>query len=199
MDGKQIIKPVQVNFILNQFNAKVERVINKVIRRGAEDEQPLHAESKVVETETEPPKGLTNTVLRVRQTGWRLDLGKMWKWINANFIDRLSKGYDWFALWRVLFDNNLIEQGQHQVTKFATQMNEWFPKAKIECTAKQSNLFKNGYLGDTPYRLWNKQTFRERRNSPQQTDDGYDRLEMLCLELGEALEEALDDKELRQE
>lgn len=209
MNNERIIHATQVNnFILNQFNGSVGQVINHIhggMPAGGEQpvseaEPPMPVEEQVADglsEEDEPAGNVDNHIFIKARDGWQLDVKKLKTWIHDNFLPNLHKRYDWFALWRVLADHRLIAQGEYQTTKFVEQMTKWFGEAQMPCKAKSVNLFKNGYLGDTPYYNWNKAMFKDRRNSYEQTMGGYDRLERLCDELGGKLKAAIDGKQLR--
>lgn len=115
---------------------------------------------------------------------FRLSMSLLLKWIKRNFLPRVSKKYDWFALWRLLKDKNLLSDTK--ISRFEEQMNLWFPSEVIPAVADAINLYKNGYLGDNPYYDWNKQEFLERRPNVKQTEEGYDRLVLLCYSLAGA-------------
>lgn len=188
--------------VLNEFNAPVCKVVNKVYRRGpSKRKQPLDSNKgdRVPNTIGEEPEILENTVIRENQGMGRLSLWKLHKWIESHFISLLANQYDWLALWRVLYDHNLIAQGEHQSSKFEKQMNDWFPDAKMACSAKEMNRFRKGYLGDTPYTEWEKAEFFRKRDTDKQSTDGFERLKELCDRLGPELKAVLDNKELRQD
>ncbi len=115
---------------------------------------------------------------------FRLSASLLLKWIKANFLPRVSKRYDWFALWRFLKDKRLLTDTR--VSRFVEQMNLWFPSEDIPAVADAVNLYKNGYLGNTPYLDWRQDEFTERRPSTKQTEEGFDRLLALCFSLAGA-------------
>ena len=112
---------------------------------------------------------------------FRLSMSLLLNWIKANFLPKVNKKYDWFALWRFLRDKHLLTDTK--VSRFVEQMNLWFPSEDNPAVADAINLYKNGYLGDNPYVEWNKQEFIERRPSAKQTEEGFDRLLVLCFNL----------------
>lgn len=113
-----------------------------------------------------------------------LSMSLLLKWIKANFLPKLNKKYDWFALWRFFKDKNLLTDTK--IPRFAEQMNLWFPTEGIPASPDAINLYKNGYLGDNPYLDWNKDVFLKRRPSTKQTEDGFDRLLSLCFSMAGA-------------
>lgn len=200
MAEKKLISAFQL--VLNQFNGTVGKVVN-IIRRGgaSETEQPLGDSDDDCgpDSADEEQDVLENKVIRVNQGTGRLSLWKLREWIDEHFISQLANQYDWFALWRVLYDHNLIAPGEHQSSKFEKQMKAWFPDAKIPPSAKEMNRFRKGYLGNTPYTEWERVEFIRKRDADKQSADGFDRLKELCGKLGPDLKAALDNKKLRQD
>ena len=115
---------------------------------------------------------------------FQLSMSLLLKWIKANFLPKVSKKYDWFALWRFLKDKNLLSDPK--VTSFVKQMNSWFPSEIIPAVADAINDYKNGYLGDHPYYEWNRLVFLEKRPNTKQTEDSFKRLSSLCYDLAGA-------------
>ena len=115
---------------------------------------------------------------------YRLSMSLLLEWIKANFLPRLNKKYEWFALWRFLKDKNLLTDTK--VSRFVDQINQWFPNVDIPAAADAINLYKNGYLGDHPYLEWNREEFINKRPSTKQTEDGFDQLTSLCFTLAGA-------------
>ena len=108
----------------------------------------------------------------------RVDLKRMWKWILDNFLPIHRYGYDWFALLRFLADNNMLEKGINTSnTNFARQMAEWFPSQS--CKDNIVKIYRTGYLGNTPYKKWDKSRFLEEQRSNQKIE-GFNHLERIC-------------------
>ena len=135
--------------------------------------------------ETEIP--LENRMFRRFADGRPVSMKKLYDWIDSEFRPQLTYKYDWFALWRVLRDNDMFDKDQDQAQTFADQMNEWFPHALKPCTAGEINRFKRGYLGRTPHSAWDKNNFRLSQ-ADKQTMDGYNRLDSLCSSLKETFD-----------
>lgn len=98
-------------------------------------------------------------------------LGKMWEWIRDHFLPAHKFDYDWFALLRYLADTNRLGKGiETSNAEFTKQMNEWFPSYK--CKPYDVKLYRSGYLGKTPYLIWNKAIFLQQKSSNQK-EEGF--------------------------
>lgn len=108
----------------------------------------------------------------------KVDLKRMWEWIRDHFLPSHVHDYDWFALLRFLADNQMLAKGMNTSNPyFAKQMAEWFPS--YGCTANNVKIYRTGYLGDTPYKQWNKARFSIELRSNQKID-GFNHLDRLC-------------------
>lgn len=136
----------------------------------------------------QPGMDLTNYIFKKkisyiqagRQVEKELDLLKLHTWIKTNVLPYIVQKYSWFALWKLFFERNLLNT--NIVSKFVTQMNEWFPDANILPNPIAINLWKNGYLGDNPYMRWNFKDFIHLRRD-KQTDEGFNHLQNLITTL----------------
>lgn len=108
-----------------------------------------------------PPDNLCNYIFNKGE-----DLRKIWEWIRVHFLPVHKYDYDWFALLRYLADNNKLEKGiKTSNTKFAKQMQEWFPS--YGCKPNGVKLYRTGYLGGNSYRIWNKAIFSNKIKAGQ--------------------------------
>ena len=112
----------------------------------------------------------------------QLQLAKLHRWIGEHFVNRLSARYEWFALWRILYDKKLIVGTRAMTSKFARQMNEWYPDAPSPCVEGEVNRFRNGYLGQTPFTLWDEQTYLKQIQG-KQSYSAFKQLYDLCNDL----------------
>lgn len=133
------------------------------------------------------PEQLRNDIFKTAFNEGELDLVKLWLWIDANFLKRLANQYDWMALWRVLTDKHLIRNSRQTTKAFVTQMEAWFVEPPQKCNAGSINLYRSGYLGETPNCDWNEETF-ERRMKNKQRMEGFRRLNDLCHDLMKELD-----------
>ena len=112
----------------------------------------------------------------------QLQLAKLHRWIGERFVNRLSARYEWFALWRILYDKKLIAGTRAMTSKFVRQMNNWYGKAPYPCVESEVNRFRNGYLGQTPFTLWDEQTYL-RQIQGKQSYNAFKQLYDLCNDL----------------
>ncbi len=132
--------------------------------------------------------GGENIIFRTHYRGREIDHKKLWDWINEYFLKRLTYKYDWFALWRILKDSGLIQNSKTSTSDFVRQMNIWYRDVHTECVCNEGNvnLYRSGYLGKTEYKYWRKADFLEQMK-PKQREEGFDRLNDLCVYLSENL------------
>lgn len=168
---------------------KQEKLQQEQMAKEKTHEEPQNgATEEAEEDDDEEPQdtsGRKREIFRYAVEGHAVDPVKLYKWINTHFVPRITKAYEWFALWRVLRDKKLFEEGQDKAQGFADQMNSWFPDAAVHCSAGEVNRFKRGYLGSTPHALWEKGAFL-RSKEDKQTIDGYNNLDKLCTILEES-------------
>lgn len=116
-----------------------------------------------------------------------LQLVRLYNWIGEHFVSRLSARYEWFALWRMLYDKKLIEGTRAMTSKFAKQMNDWYPDAPYPCIEGEVNRFRNGYLGQTPFSLWDENAYLSKLHG-KQSYSAFRQLYDLCEDLKNTLE-----------
>ena len=159
------------------------------------DKHHVAVSSEALAAPSEAPKEemaavtVENIVFRRYIDGKPVDMGALHQWIADSFLPQQLYIYDWFALWRLLRDNDMFDKDKDLVQAFADQMNEWFPKAQKSCSAGEVNRFKRGYLGETPHAQWNRAKFLQARDD-KQTRDGYDRLDRLYISLAETFDKS---------
>lgn len=115
-----------------------------------------------------------------------LQLERLHQWIGEHFVSRLTAKYEWFALWRILYDAKLIEGTRAMTSKFAQQMNDWYGNAPYSCNEGEVNRFRNGYLGETPFTLWDENTYLARLQG-KQSYSAFRPLYALCEDLKNTL------------
>lgn len=116
-----------------------------------------------------------------------LQLVRLYNWIGEHFVSRLSARYEWFALWRMLYDKKLIEGTRAMTSKFAKQMNDWYPDAPYPCIEGEVNRFRSGYLGQTPFSLWDENAYLSKLHG-KQSYSAFRQLYDLCEDLKNTLE-----------
>lgn len=115
-----------------------------------------------------------------------LQLVRLYNWIGEHFVSRLSARYEWFALWRMLYDKKLIEGTRAMTSKFAKQMNDWYPDAPYPCIEGEVNRFRSGYLGQTPFSLWDENAYLSKLHG-KQSYSAFRQLYDLCVDLKNTL------------
>lgn len=131
-----------------------------------------------------PENKLENKILKKNHNGKPLNFLKLHKTIEKVFVSEIKFGYEWFALWRILFDMKLLEDTT--LTAFADQMNKWYPKAKKSCNADNMGDYYNPYLGTTAYVEWDESDFLSQKTN-KQSINGYRLLYNDCETINEAL------------
>lgn len=137
------------------------------------------------------PKGLKppeNIIFKRYIDGKPVDLVSLRRWLYEHGIKRINKKYELFALWRFLKDKGLLDGSQLTTPNFLEQMTVWYPDEKAQYSGDEINLYKRGYLGDTPFYSWDRKKFREKR-SYKQSMKGFDCLYAICQDLNDAYPE----------
>ena len=161
---------------LNEVLSGNVRFSYKALARENRKKSALAAAMEIINT------AKINLIFVEIHNGSKLDLNKLRKWLEENFVHRVVCNYDWFALWRYLKDHDLIRKDRYEVTDFVKQMRCWYPEAKLEKVEEAINLYKSGYLGDTPFNLWDERVFMQKKNT-KQSIKGFRRLHILCDDL----------------
>lgn len=153
---------------------KIEERMNKIMHKKTDIKDVFVGTLSNQQAGLVPPSNFVNYVFKKD-----IDLKEMWEWIRDHFLNVHEFDYDWFALLRYLADNGKLENDISTKNKdFAKQMNDWFPSYK--CTANGIKLYRNGHLGTTPYRAWNKAMFTQQLKANQKVE-GYLHLERIIL------------------
>ena len=77
--------------------------------------------------------------------------------IGSRFVCKIRFAYEWFALWKVLYELKLLEN--ITLTAFARQMFVWYPDAPKMCRADSIGDYSGGYLGQTPSSFWDEHCY----------------------------------------
>lgn len=156
----------------NDFDPDILFELNTALEKKGVP-KPFVGASKNLSASLQPPLRLVNLIFIET-----LDMTKMWKWITNHFIDHHTHGYDWFALLRFFADRNALADGNAiKNSKFAEQMNEWYPS--LGCKADDIRLYRDGYLGETRYTIWNIDDFLINAKAKQKKE-GFNHLNTLC-------------------
>ena len=125
----------------------------------------------------------TNLVFKKNYDGKPIDFFTIRLCIEVKLVKDIKRQYEWYAAYRILDDLKLLED--LKLSSFASQMNTWFPEAKVKCNSDSFGDYATGHTSKN-YALWNEETFMaEKKNN--QTKTGYRKLWGICHELKDAL------------
>ena len=109
----------------------------------------------------------------------RIDLSAIRRHIERVIIQQIKHHYEWYAAYRILMDLKLLEETR--LSKFAAQMQDWFPDASIPCTRDALGDYAVGHTSKA-FTLWDRDAFLcEKRNN--QSLSGFITLFHRCEEL----------------
>lgn len=82
----------------------------------------------------------------------KVDILKLYRFINKYFVGEIAHKYEWYALRRFLERNKLLIMCDN--VEFAEHMNqeEWFGYAKKPCESNEMNIYN--FLNSTPPDNW---------------------------------------------
>ena len=124
-----------------------------------------------------------NLIFKKNHDGKPIDFFTIRLCIEAKLVNDIKRQYEWYAAYRILDDLKLLED--LKLSSFASQMNNWFPDAKVKCNSDSFGDYSTGHTSKN-YALWNEDTFMaEKKNN--QTKTGYRKLWGICHELKDAL------------
>jgi len=124
-----------------------------------------------------------NLVLKKEHNGRPIDFFTIRLYIEVKLVNDIKQQYEWYAAYRILDDLKLLED--LKLSSFASQMNTWFPDAKVKCNSDSFGDYATGHTSKN-YVLWNEETFMtEKKNN--QTKKGFRKLSNLCHDLKDAL------------
>ena len=91
----------------------------------------------------------TNEILNLRIMLNGVELSRSLDWIytfiKENFVQKVSKSYEWYALYRFLNDIGYLQK--KEINQFASLMNEWYKDTNISCSRSEVGRysFLTGY------------------------------------------------------
>lgn len=150
-DLMALIKGVET--MLNDFHSEDRRRFSKLLEGQRELYRflgvPLDDEAGEL-----PPANLIFKRYHERRP---IDFTKLHHLIGSRFVYKIRFAYEWFVLWKVLYELKLLENTT--LTAFARQMFVWYPDAPKMCRADSIGDYRGGYLGQTPSTLWNEHDY----------------------------------------
>lgn len=124
-----------------------------------------------------------NLVFKQFHQRHRIDYAAIREKVEMVVVKQMKHRYEWYAVYRTLFDLNLLEEVQ--LSKFAQQMNVWFPDVPIQCTGDSLGEYATGHTSKA-FTLWNIELFRAEQRKGQSIN-GFNTLYHRCEQLRAAL------------
>lgn len=134
-------------------------------------------------SKSDMPKQPELMVLKAFHQRRRIDYNLVRQRLEQVLVKQMRHRYEWYAAYRMMMDLHLLDE--LQLTKFAQQMNAWFPEAPIPCTADSLGDYAVGHTSKA-FSLWDSDTFR-RECRKSQSLTGFTTLFHRCEELRAAL------------
>lgn len=124
-----------------------------------------------------------NIVFKSFYNRQRIDFAAIRKYVERVVVMQMKHRYEWYAVYRVMMDLQLLDE--LRLTRFAQQMQLWFPELPLCCTADTLGDYAVGHTGKA-FTLWNAEQFRQEMRRGQ-TMNGFNVLFHRCEELRAAL------------
>lgn len=151
----------RVDAMLNEFHSEDRKKFSKLL----EGQRALYRFLGVPlddEADELPP---VNQIFKRYHELRPIDFSKLRHLIGSRFVYKIRFAYEWFALWKVLYELKLLENTT--LTAFARQMFVWYPDAPKMCRADSIGDYRSGYLGETPSTLWDEHCYIKRLTGNQ--------------------------------
>lgn len=142
-----------VEAMLNDFHSEDRRRFNRLLKGQRELYRYLGVPLDEGEDMLPPP----NQIFKRYHERLPIDFTKLHHLIGSRFVCKIRFAYEWFALWKVLYELRLLEDTR--LTSFARQMFVWYPDAPKMCRADSIGDYRGGYLGQTPSSLWDEHSY----------------------------------------
>lgn len=165
--GRHWLIPKNKDFAPILLNNRSWRIIGKVIgmRKGmpsvsfadcakAVQDASATADNDMRDLHPEQPQ---NVVFRQYHNRRAVDYNAVRQAVERVVVRQMRHAYEWYAAYRVLMDLSLIDDPM--LTRFAQQMNIWFPDAPIRCSADRMGDYFVGHTAKAST-LWNAEQFR---------------------------------------
>lgn len=191
--GCHWLVPQNAEFPPIPLNNRPWRIIGKVIglRKGmprasyADCAKAVQNATLAADAATRPlpPEQPQNMVFRQYHKRRAVDYNAVRQAVERVIVKQMRHAYEWYAAYRVLMDIGLIDDPM--LTRFAQQMNVWFPDAPIRCSADRMGDYFVGHTAKAST-LWNAEQFR-RDQRRGQSMGAFNTLLHRCEELRAAL------------
>ena len=192
-EGRHWLVPQNTDFAPILLDNRPWRVIGKVVglRKGMPRtsyvdcaKAVLHAAANTVAAGRPlPPEQPQNIVFRLYHKRRAVDFNAVRQQVERVVVKQMRHAYEWYAAYRVLMDIGLIDDPM--LTRFAQQMNVWFPEAPIRCNADRMGDYSVGHTAKAST-LWNSEQFRRDQRTGQSVG-AFNTLLHRCEELRAAL------------
>ena len=167
----------QYAFFYNYYE-HVDFVTNNFGTQPAEDDS-IKNDDEVRDEGSEAISQPVNLIFKKFHNGKRIDFKKIRKILEEKIVNEMTNKYEWYAAYRTLYDLKIMEVVQ--LSKFAEQMNIWFPDATIPCNKDSLGDYATGHTGK-PFTLWTHESFRADKKKGQ-SESGFNTLYYHCQEL----------------
>ena len=167
----------QYAFFYNYYE-HVDFVTNNFGTQPAEDDS-IKNDDEVRDEGSEAISQPVNLIFKKFHDGKRIDFRKIRKILEEKLVNEMTNQYEWYAAYRTLYDLKIMEVVQ--LSKFAEQMNIWFPDATIPCNKDSLGDYATGHTGK-PFTLWTHESFRADKKKGQ-SESGFNTLYYHCQEL----------------
>lgn len=167
----------QYAFFYNYYE-HVDFVTNNFGTQPAEDDS-IKNDDEVRDEGSEAISQPVNLIFKKFHDGKRIDFRKIRKILEEKLVNEMTNKYEWYAAYRTLYDLKIMEVVQ--LSKFAEQMNVWFPDATIPCNKDSLGDYATGHTGK-PFTLWTLESFRADKKKGQ-SESGFNTLYYHCQEL----------------
>jgi len=160
-------------FLLTIFYYKSRMDTLKQLRNAARKKENKEGDNK------QP----ANLVFKKNYDGKPIDFFTIRLCIEVKLVKDIKRQNEWYAAYRILDDLKLLED--LKLSSFASQMNNWFPNAKVKCNADAFGDYATGHTGMN-FSRWDEQKFLAEKKK-NQTKKGFRKLWNLCHDIKDAL------------
>ena len=191
-DGLMWLVPMNKEYDAILLTGASWRIIGKVIglRKGMPRASYSDCANAVMRTRRKTPQTDAvmarpaddqpcNLVFKQFHQRRRIDYAAVKKAVERVVVMQLKHRYEWYAAYRVLMDLALLDE--LQLSKFAQQMQTWFPDVAIHCTSDSLGEYAVGHTSKA-FTLWNRDIFSQEMRKGQSLT-GFNTLCHRCEEL----------------
>lgn len=196
-EGTRWLIPHNSDFMPIMLTGRKWRIVGKVIgiRKGMPhtsysdcakavmNQRRLAVKDAVMDSSMPLPDMPRNQVFKQFYRRLPIDFLALRHQVERVVVKQMRHAYEWYAAYRILSDLGLLDD--NMLTRFATQMNNWFPEAPIACSADRLGEYAVGHTARA-FTLWNSEKFRTEMRRGQSVV-AFNILYLRCEELRAAL------------